>query len=119
MEIALFNLSFACSTVSKSSVFNAVSASAAAVCAASISALSSEIALIRALLFWYRCSELSADRAAVLCDGDPNTTIDVLLKIHGYDDENINREAFIKQALDLKEYVNESNANKMMELMMT
>ncbi len=76
-------------------------------------------ALVRALLFWYRCSELSADRAAVLCDGDPNTTIDVLLKIHGYDDENINREAFIKQALDLKEYVNESNANKMMELMMT
>ena len=33
-------------------------------------------ALVRALLFLYRCSELSADRAAVLCDGDPNTTID-------------------------------------------
>lgn len=26
--------------------------------------------LVTALLFWDRCSELSADRAAVLCDGD-------------------------------------------------
>ena len=62
--------------------------------------------LVKALLFWDRCSELSADRAAVLCDGSADKTIDMLLKIHGYDD-NINREEFIKQALDLKDFIND------------
>ena len=72
--------------------------------------------LVTALLFWDRCSELSADRAAVLCDGSSDKTVDMLLKIHGFD-ENINREEFIKQALDLEEFVNDSNANRMMEQM--
>jgi Zn-dependent protease with chaperone function len=73
-------------------------------------------ALITALLFWDRCSELSADRAAVLCDGDAGKTIDSLLKVHGFED-NINRDEFIHQALDLKAFVNDSQANKMMEQM--
>lgn len=73
-------------------------------------------ALITALLFWDRCSELSADRAAVLCDEDPGKTIDTLLRIHGFQD-NINREEFIKQALDLKDFVNGSQSNKIMEQM--
>lgn len=71
--------------------------------------------LVNALLYWYRCSELSADRAAVLCDGGPNQTIDMLLRIHGYD--NINREEFLKQALDLKRFVEESDSNKFLEQM--
>ena len=71
-------------------------------------------ALITALRFWDRCSELSADRAAVLCDGDATKTVDALLKVHGFED-NINREEFIKQALDLKHFVNDSTANKIME----
>lgn len=70
--------------------------------------------LITALLFWDRCSELSADRAAVLCDESSDKTVEMLLKIHGFD-ENINREEFVKQALDLKEFVNDSKSNKMME----
>ena len=74
--------------------------------------------LIRGLLFWDRCSELSADRAAVLCDGDVNITIDTLLKIHGYD-KNINREAFMQQAIDLHDFVNDSNTNRIIELMVT
>lgn len=73
--------------------------------------------IVKALLFWDRCSELSADRAAVLCDGTPEKMIDALLKIHGYSD--INREEFLKQALDLKAFVNDSTANKMMELMLS
>lgn len=71
--------------------------------------------LVNALLYWYRCSELSEDRAAVLCDGDANHTIDLLLRIHGYD--NINRDEFLKQALDLKHFVEESNSNKFLEQM--
>lgn len=73
--------------------------------------------LVRALLFWDRCSELSADRAAVLCDGTADKTIDVLLKLHGY--ENINRAEFLKQAMDLKAFVNDSKSNKLMEQMLT
>ena len=74
--------------------------------------------LVTALKFWDRCSELSADRAAVLCDGNSEKTVDMLLKIHGFED-NINREEFMKQALDLKAFVNDSPENKMMEQIIT
>lgn len=73
-------------------------------------------ALIRAICFWDRCSELSADRAAVLCDNGSEKTIDMLLKIHGFED-NINRDEFIKQSLDLKDFVNSSEVNKAMDMM--
>lgn len=72
--------------------------------------------LVKALLFWDRCSELSADRAAVLCDGSAEKTIDMLLRINGFDD-TINRDEFIKQALDLKDFVNDSKANAAIEQM--
>ena len=38
----------------------------------------------------------------------------MLFKVHGYD-EKINREAFIEQALDLREFVNDSKSNKVIE----
>ena len=74
-------------------------------------------ALVRALLFWDRCSELSADRAAALCDGTADKTIDVLLRLNGYG-KNVDRKEFLKQALDLKSFVNDSQSNKLMELML-
>ena len=73
--------------------------------------------LVRALLFWDRCSELSADRAAALCDGTADKTIDVLLQLNGYG-KNVDRKEFLKQALDLKSFVNDSKSNKLMELML-
>lgn len=73
--------------------------------------------LVRALLFWDRCSELSADRAAALCDRTADKTIDVLLRINGYG-KNVDRKEFLKQALDLKSFVNDSKSNKLMELML-
>lgn len=72
--------------------------------------------LVKALLFWDRCSELSADRAAALCDGSADRMIEVLLRLNGYD--QINREEFLKQALDLKAFVNDSKSNQLMELML-
>ena len=72
---------------------------------------------MRALLFWDRCSELSADRAAALCDGTADKTIDVLLRLNGYG-KNVDRKEFLKQALDLKSFVNDSKSNKLMELML-
>ena len=74
-------------------------------------------ALVRALLFWDRCSELSADRAAVLCDENHETTIDVLLRVHGYN-KNVNREEFLKQALDLEQFVKDSKSNALIEQML-
>ena len=73
--------------------------------------------LVRALLFWDRCSELSADRASALCDRDPDKTIDLLLRLHGY--PHVDREEFLKQAIDLNAFVNDSKSNKLMELMLT
>ena len=73
--------------------------------------------LVRALLFWDRCSELSADRAAALCDGTADKTIDILLRLNGYG-KNVDRKEFLKQALDLKSFVNDSQSNKLMELML-
>ena len=73
--------------------------------------------LVKALLFWYRCSELSADRAAVLCDGNAEKTVDMLLQIHGYGND-VNRDEFLKQAMDLKEFVNDSKSNKFIEMML-
>ena len=73
--------------------------------------------LVNALLFWDRCSELSADRAAVLCDGTADKTIDVLLRLNGYG-KNVDRKEFLKQALDLKSFVNDSKSNKLLELML-
>ena len=74
-------------------------------------------AMIKALLFWDRCSELSADRAAVLCDGSADKTVDMILKVHGYD--GMNREEFLKQAIDLQKFVEESDTNRLVEQMLT
>ena len=73
--------------------------------------------LVRALLFWDRCSELSADRAAALCDGTADKTIDVLLRLNGYG-KNVDRKEFLNQALDLKSFVSDSRSNKLLELML-
>lgn len=74
--------------------------------------------LISALLFWYRCSELSADRAAVLCDGTADNIVDMLLRINGYG-ENVDRSEFLKQAIDLNDFVSESKANLAIEQMLS
>lgn len=71
--------------------------------------------LVSAFLFWDRCSELSADRAVALCDGKPEKLVDALIRIHGYSD--INRDEFIRQAIDLHSFVNETKGNKAIEQM--
>ncbi len=73
--------------------------------------------LVRALLFWDMCSELSADRASVLCDRTAEKTVDVLLRLNGYG-KNIDRAEFLKQAMDLKAFINDSTSNKFIEQML-
>ncbi len=75
------------------------------------------VSLKHALLFWDRCSEFSADRASVLCDGTAEKMVEVLLRLHGY--ENVNHEEFLKQASDLKTLVNDLSSNRFLEEMLT
>lgn len=76
-----------------------------------------EPTLVRALLVWYRCSELSADRAAILCENNSDRYIDLMLRLNGY--KNVNRDEFLKQAVDLNEFVNDLRSNKFIQMMLT
>ena len=55
-----------------------------------------------ALMFWSRCSELSADRACLLCEEGYESTVNTLLSCNGFD-EKVNRDAFINQSIEMGE----------------
>ena len=74
-----------------------------------------------AFAYWMRCSELSADRAAVLCDGNVDSVIEMCTRFAGFDKDipyDINIEAFMTQAVEYKEYVDNNAWNKALEFMM-
>ena len=73
-----------------------------------------------AFCYWMRCSEFSADRAAILCDGNADNMIELCARLAGFCkgiDEEINIDAFMKQAEEYRKIVNENSANKTMEYM--
>ncbi len=73
-----------------------------------------------AFYYWMRCSEFSADRAAILCDGSPDNMMEVCARLAGFSkgiDEPINMEAFMQQAEEYRQLVNENAVNKTMEFM--
>lgn len=74
-----------------------------------------------AFYYWMRCSEYSADRAAAVCDGSGENTIELCMRLAGFD-KNIpiaaNKAAFLKQAEEYYKMVDESAWNKVMEFMM-
>ena len=55
-------------------------------------------ALLLVLLEWYRCAELSCDRAATLVTGDPLVTCRVLMQTAGGGVDGLDLDAFIAQA---------------------
>lgn len=70
---------------------------------------------------WMRCSEFSADRAAVLCDGSGDKMAEVCLRLAGFDQKiagEMNMDAFLKQAQEYRKIVEESGASKSMEGLM-
>lgn len=72
-----------------------------------------------AISYWMRCSEFSADRAAILCDGTPDKMFEVCMRLAGYDKdimEGGNLEAFFNQAKEYKELSNKNVLNKAREL---
>ncbi len=73
-----------------------------------------------AFYYWMRCSEFSADRAAILCDGSPDNMMEVCARLAGFGKgvgEPINMEAFMQQAEEYRHLINENAINKTMEFM--
>lgn len=74
-----------------------------------------------AFAYWMRCSEFSADRAAVLYDGTPNKMVEVCMRLAGYDKDIVadaSVAAFMEQAKDYKELVANSTWDKTLEFLM-
>ncbi len=78
------------------------------------------IPLQQAFYYWMRCSEFSADRAAVLCDGTDRKMQEVCMRFAGWDreiDAETSLDAFLDQAAGYREMIQESKWNKALEFM--
>ena len=74
-----------------------------------------------AFSYWMRCSELSADRAAALCDGNADKVVETCLRFAGFDKDilgDINVEEFMSQANDYQQMVTDNKWDKTLEFMM-
>lgn len=74
-----------------------------------------------AFSYWSRCSEFSADRAAILCDGTPEKMFEVSMRLAGFDKDiglEANFDAFLEQAREYRSLISDDGANKAMELYM-
>lgn len=74
-----------------------------------------------AFYYWMRCSEFSADRAAAVCDGTGSKTVEMCMRLAGFD-KNIpieaNKQAFLEQAKEYRRLVDDSAFNKTLEFLM-
>lgn len=71
-----------------------------------------------AFFYWMRCSELSADRAAILCDGSPDKMSEVCMRLAGFDKDIpavAYKEGFIEQAKEYRDMVSNSKWDKTLE----
>lgn len=74
-----------------------------------------------AFSYWMRCSELSADRAAAICDGNADNVVEMCMRFAGFDKDvtaEANVEEFMNQALEYQEMVNDSKWNKTLEFLL-
>ena len=74
-----------------------------------------------AFAYWMRCSEFSADRAAIICDGSADKSTEVMMRFAGYDKDimaEANVETFMEQALEYKNLVNSNAWNKTLEFIL-
>lgn len=74
-----------------------------------------------AFYYWMRCSEFSADRAAIICDGGSEDITRMCMHFSGYDprfNEEPNLEEFMSQAQDYSSMMTDSKVNKLLEFYM-
>ena len=78
--------------------------------------------LLAAFSYWMRCSEYSADRAAILCDGTPDKMFELCMRLSGFDKDIVhgeaNYQAFFDQAREYRAHVDEGAGNKLMETLL-
>ena len=75
-----------------------------------------------ALYHWYRCSELSADRVAVICCGGATPVVETMMRLAGgttHIDSEINKDLFVAQAADYQQSMADSKVNKTLEFLLT
>ena len=76
--------------------------------------------ILAAFAYWMRCSEYSADRAAILCDGTPDKMFELCMRLSGFDKDIVhgeaNYQAFFDQAREYRSHVEDDAANRLMEL---
>lgn len=71
--------------------------------------------------YWMRCSEFSADRAAIICDGSATKNTEVMMRFAGFDKDimaEANVDAFMEQAFEYKNLVNSNAWNKTLEFIL-
>ncbi|MCR5460888.1 MAG: M48 family metalloprotease [Acetatifactor sp.] len=76
--------------------------------------------LMIAFYYWMRCSELSADRAAVIYDGSADKMSEVCMRFAGLDKNVqgvISKDEFLKQAEEYREIVKNSTWDKTLEFL--
>lgn len=73
-----------------------------------------------AFYYWMRCSKFSADRAAAVYNGRSDEMTDVCMRLAGWDKDiiaNVNKDLFMKQALEYKEMIESSKWDKTLEFL--
>ena len=70
---------------------------------------------------WMRCSELSADRASVICCEGSAPVVETMMRLAGgttHIDSEINKQAFVEQAEEYKGLMDEKKLNKAIEFLL-
>ncbi|MGN0430803.1 MAG: M48 family metallopeptidase [Lachnospiraceae bacterium] len=79
-------------------------------------------ALELAFFHWYRCSEFSADRVAVICCGSAEPVIETMMRLAGgtmHFDEQLNKDLFLSQAIEYRDSMEKDAINKGLEFLLT
>ena len=79
-------------------------------------------ALELAFYHWYRCSEFSADRVAVICCGSATPVIETMMRLAGgttHIDSEIDTDLFIAQATDYQQLTDDNKLNKTLDFLLT
>ncbi len=74
-----------------------------------------------AFAYWMRCSEFSADRAAMIYDGNSHHVFETMMRFAGYDKDMMiqaSPEAFMEQAREYRNMVDGNGWNKTLEFIL-
>ena len=76
------------------------------------------IPLRSAFAYWMRCSEFSADRAAILCDGSADKLVEMCMRFAGYDKriaDFADPKEFLNQAREYRDIIKDDSSRRSME----